>query len=93
MTTIMLTGRSTVVTFPKVLNRTKRSLLTTWREDKSVYITWNREPFGIPDEHKAISEGWLVSDQLAAALPFWGAVGAAQSAVRNSRWANYLQLR
>lgn len=45
---------------------------------------------GIPSEHKAIGEDWIISGQLAGSIPIWGSVVNELYIARNSRWVNYL---
>lgn len=58
---VMVTGQmivlNTKVDAPG--NRTKRRLDKRWHMDDQIYISWNQEPVGVPDEHLAIPDAWV----------------------------------
>lgn len=68
-TPVMVTGQITVLSQNDIVSRkcNARSL-TFYMEDK-VYITRNQEPHGVPSEHRAIGEDWIISGQLAGSVP------------------------
>lgn len=88
---VMLTGQMTVLRAqPNIQNRTKRQAHVTWKKDKELYISWNQEPVGVPQEFLAISEGWIKSGQGLGWIPLVGTAMNSQYIALNSRWVNYL---
>lgn len=59
-------------------------------KNEKLYIAWNQEPVGVPDEHLAISEGWIKSGQAVGWIPIIGTIQNSQHIARNSRRINYL---
>lgn len=89
---VMLTGQLTVFSGRpyKQKTRIKRQIQTPWESDNSIYIAWNQEPIGVPDDRRAIGEEWIKSGQGTGWIPMVGPMINAQYIARNSRWVNFL---
>ena len=66
---VMLTGQVTVIGGRNKKARTKRGLQKPWQADNNIYIAWNQEPIGVPDEHRAVGESWIQSRQGTGWIP------------------------
>lgn len=84
---VMLTGQIYVINFADkeengVLKRikkdTKAASQVPWEEQADIYITANRMVIGVPAEHRAIGEDWIVSGQTAGSIPIAGTIINAQ---------------
>lgn len=88
---VMLTGQITVFSGePNKTTRGKRDTIKPWKPDDKIYIAWNQEPIGVPDDHLAIGEDWIKSGQGTGWIPLAGPIINSQYIARNSRWVNYL---
>lgn len=83
---VMVTEQMTVLSAkPSTQNRTKREIRQAMEKDEKLYIAWNQEPVGEPDEHLAISEAWIKSGQAVGWIPMIGTIEYSQYIARNSR--------
>lgn len=96
---VMLTGQIYVIHFADkeengVLKRIKKDAKAAsqfpWEEHADIYVTADRMVKGVPAEHQAIGEAWIVSGQVAGSIPIAGTIVNAQYIAKNSRWINYL---
>ncbi len=43
-------------------------------EESQVYVKWKQGPYGVPNEHLALGEDWIVSGQAIGSLFFAGQI-------------------
>lgn len=73
----------------RIKKDTKAASHFLWEEQADIYVTADRMVSGVPAEHWAIGEDWIVCGQTAGSIPIAGTIVNAQYIAKNSRWINY----
>ncbi len=74
-----MTGQVTILSPPPFdKTRVKRS---TWSPNDQIYITWNQEPGGVPNDYLPIGDDWILSGQAVGWAPLVGTVMNTQHTV------------